>query len=130
MRYRCSAATSPDFPRYGGRGITVDPRWDDFEVFLENMGKRPNGATLDRIDNEGPYSPENCRWATGREQQRNRRQNRRITIDGETLTLIEWCERTGIGYSTARERIGRGWSPKRTFTEPIHVEKRSRRVGH
>jgi len=88
MRSRCHSLTDPAYARYGGRGIVVCARWSEsFEAFLADMGERPAGTTLDRIDNDGPYSPENCRWATRTEQGRNRRTNRLLTFNGATKTI-------------------------------------------
>jgi len=112
MRARCNDPNDPNYKNYGGRGIIVCARWNDFRLFLEDMGDRPRGTTLDRIDVDGNYSPENCRWATLTEQPRHRTAPYRIRIDGVTRTLAEWCEVAGTPYGTARDRIVRGWTPR------------------
>jgi len=73
MRSRCANPNADQWPYYGGRGIKVDPRWDSFENFLADMGERPDGLSIDRIDNEGDYEPDNCKWSTQNEQMANRR---------------------------------------------------------
>ena len=118
MRDRCFCVTDTSYHRYGGRGITVCERWSSFENFLADMGERPPGMTIDRIDNNGPYSPENCRWATNLEQSRNKRTSILITVGSETLCLSEWADRTGIDYWTLHGRIRRGWDPVRVVTTP------------
>ena len=120
MRKRCNSPSQINFDRYGGRGITVDPRWDDFLQFVADMGERPDGTTLDRIKNGKGYSPENCRWATIEEQANNTRANVRITYNGITCTLTEWDERQGFKRGTMRDRITRrGWSIDRALTTPV-----------
>lgn len=111
--YRCHNKTSPAYDRYGGRGITVCDRWREFREgghnFVMDMGLRPSPQhTLDRIDNDGPYSPKNCRWATRVEQARNRRSNHLITAFGKTQSLVAWADETGIGSPTIRRRLKRG----------------------
>jgi len=109
MRNRCNNMNNKDFRHYGGRGIKACPQWDDFSVFLADMGERPEGMSLDRIDNDNGYSPENCRWATSHEQSSNRRNSIHITHNGEALALREWAAVTGIAYVTlySRYRAGR-----------------------
>jgi hypothetical protein len=92
MKSRCSNPRHHAYASYGGRGITVCDRWQSFEAFLADMGDRPKGMTLDRYpDVNGNYELANCRWATPREQQGNRRVNRILTIDGESKTIADWA---------------------------------------
>jgi hypothetical protein len=110
MRRRCEVTSDPAFANYGGRGITVSLEWSDFSRFLADMGARPKGHQLDRIDNNGPYSRENCRWAPQKTNLNNKRSNRVIEHDGERLTIAQWSDRLGINYRTLNNRINRGWS--------------------
>src|SRR6202011_774629 len=98
MMLRCSRETHPFYRRCGGRGIKVCKGWRDFWTFFADMGKRPTRRhQLERVNNDGDYKPSNCRWATRKEQARNRRNNRRVTYKGVTRLLVEWEELTGIG---------------------------------
>lgn len=122
MRKRCNNPNALGYERYGGRGIRVCERWEsDFANFLADMGPRPSlGHSIDRIDNDGPYSPENCRWASRTEQNRNTRSNRPLTIDGVTKTLSEWAEMSGIMQQIIGQRIDRlGWDTKRAVWEEV-----------
>lgn len=125
MRERCGNPQNPNYPSYGGRGIYVCERWQSFETFLADMGERPSPKhSIDRIDNDGPYSPENCRWVGSiREQRANCRDNRRVTYKGETLIVSEWARRTGIDNETLLFRLNAGWSVERAFTEPLWNQK-------
>lgn len=116
MRQRCRNPNNNKYRNYGARGITIDPAWDDFWTFVADMGPRPEGHTLDRKDNDGPYSKENCRWALAETQQRNRTNNRKYTFSGETMTRAEWSRRTGIPDTTLRYRLNNGWSPQEAFS--------------
>jgi len=108
MRERCLCKTSRAYNRYGGRGITICERWESFENFYADMGDRPEGKTIDRIDNDGPYSPENCRWATDIEQANNKRNNRLLTYKGKTQTVPQWARELGIKTGTIAVRLSRG----------------------
>lgn len=113
MRRRCYAAHRKEFANYGGRGIVVCDRWrNSFDNFLADMGPRPDGHTLDRIDNDGPYSPDNCRWAPRAAQERNKRSNAFYDFNGERMTVAEAAERYGIKPMTLYNRINTlGWTP-------------------
>lgn len=125
MQQRCTDPRKHNYHRYGGRGISVCQRWmDSFEAFLEDMGEKPAGLTIERIDNDKGYSKSNCRWATAKEQARNRQNSVFVTYQGETLCLGEWAERTGIALSTLHKRFRLGWSAERAFTTPVNVNMR------
>jgi hypothetical protein len=101
MIQRCFYAKHRHFSRYGGRGITVCERWRQFENFLADMGERPTGKSLDRIDTDRGYEPGNCRWATKNEQMRNTR--RALMFDGKPLA--QWAEESGVPYQTLKARL-------------------------
>lgn len=115
MKRRCLNPLDSAYPNYGGRGVSVCDRWMSFENFLADMGERPPGLTIERIDNEQGYSPENCRWASMKEQLRNQRRNRRIEHLGVTMTMTDWAEAVGIKVDTLAKRLGR-MGPQRALT--------------
>lgn len=119
MRARCERPEHERYADYGGRGITVCERWQDFAAFLSDMGQRPPGRSLDRKDVNGDYEPNNCRWATYTQQTRNKRSNRMIEHDGQTHCVAEWAEMTGIGESTIAWRLSRGWPAERALTQAV-----------
>lgn len=135
MLARCTDENLAEFLNYGGRGITVCDRWLDFRLFLEDMGVRPSrDHSIERLNNNLGYFKRNCVWATRTQQARNKRTNRLVTFDDETLCLAEWCERFNLAYTTTLARLSvRGWSPERAFTTPTpspyvpNSELRSRR---
>jgi hypothetical protein len=117
MKQRCLRPSHPLYYLYGARGITVCERWLKYENFLADMGKRPPGQlTIERIDNDGPYSPENCRWATYKEQANNRRNTKFLTFQGETRPVQEWIEQLGLPASTVWNRIARGWPTEKVLS--------------
>lgn len=108
MKNRCNNKNSPNFKDYGERGIFVSARWYKFENFLGDMGEKPGPDwTIERIDNHGPYAWWNCRWATRAEQSRNTRANRVIEFGGESMVMVDWCRRFGIGQASLAELIDR-----------------------
>lgn len=109
MKRRCLNPKVREFARYGGRGITVCARWMEFENFLADMGEPHPGMSIDRINVDGNYEPGNCRWATATEQSRNQRSNRMLTIDGETLCVAAWAERSGVNKGAVYARLALGW---------------------
>lgn len=120
MIRRCTMPSQDNYHMYGGRGIKVCDRWRVFENFLSDMMEKPCDMTLDRIDSNGNYELENCRWATAKVQARNQRLIRRITHGGLTLTAAEWSDRIGIPSSAIRTRIDRlGWDIAKALTDPL-----------
>lgn len=115
MKQRCLVPKQTGFENYGGRGITVCERWMEFEQFYADMGDCPDGMTLERKDTQKNYEPGNCCWATWTEQARNRRNNRKIEINGQTKVLSEWCEKLKANYNTVYGRLARGLSPEEAF---------------
>lgn len=117
MIARCENPARWQFKHYGGRGITVCTRWrESFENFLADVGARPSGLSLDRIDNDRGYEPGNVRWATPREQTRNSRRAHVVEHDGERLPIVAWSDRTGIPARIIQQRLSRGWSAARALS--------------
>jgi hypothetical protein len=119
---RCETPSDAAYYKYGGRGIVMCDRWSaSFSAFAADMGPRPTSShTLERKDNDGPYSPDNCIWATRRDQANNRRLNRIIEVDGRRMTAMQWQRETGIHESLIRARIDRlGWTPRDAVTRKV-----------
>lgn len=110
IKQRCTNASCHNYRDYGGRGIKVCPEWlDSFDRFYADMGPRPAGCGIDRIDNDGDYCPGNCRWATQREQARNRRSNTYVVHNGVQLCIAEAAQMAGLSPKTIGTRMRRGW---------------------
>jgi hypothetical protein len=119
MVARCTKPYSSKYHRYGAIGITVCERWLAFENFLEDMGERPKGCTIDRIDGNAGYFPENCRWADIKTQQRNTKNNVFVEFQGERRCVSEWAEIYGLDKTLLCWRIRNGWTPEAAFlTKP------------
>lgn len=123
MIQRCTNPNNERWECYGGRGITVCERWSRFENFLEDMGNKPAGHTLERRNNSLGYCPSNCKWATWLEQASNKRNNRKISALGETINLSEWATKTGIKRATIAMRLTLGWKPDDAVSRPVSHSK-------
>ena len=129
MHNRCYNPKNKSYADYGLRGIFVAPEWhggDGFRRFCADMGNPPEGCSLDRRDNAGPYSKHNCRWATQVEQASNKRNNRHIEAGGETLTLAAWARRLGCTSAAILARIKSGMAEELAVTLPIPKRPNSR----
>lgn len=129
MRQRCRNPNYRQWNDYGGRGIDICSRWDDFHAFAEDMGPRPKGYSLDRIDNEKGYSPSNCRWADRKTQQRNQRRAVYVTIEGKRYRAIALAERYGLKTDTIVTRARHGMSFSDVVTSEKHVFKEGLALG-
>lgn len=109
MRKRCNNQNDPFYHRYGERGIEVCARWDNYENFYSDMGAQPEGKKLDRIDNDGDYRPENCRWVTQQKQNYNMSTNHNVIINGISKCIAEWAKIAGISTGAMRHRVKAGW---------------------
>ena len=116
---RCYNTKHPQYHRYGGRGICVCDRWrQSFAAFIQDMGPRPDGTSIDRIDNDGNYEPWNCRWQTPALQNRNKSNAAMIEWDGVVRSVTEWSEVTGIPRFRIFSRLRAGWTPVDALTLP------------
>jgi hypothetical protein len=128
MIQRCTNPKAPYYECYGGRGITVCDRWrNSFEDFLADMGEKPKGLTIDRIDVNKGYSPENCRWADLETQARNTSRSRTFTRNGVTKHLFEWAEESDVPLKTIETRLLRGWEIEAALTVPVGAFSGNRR---
>lgn len=123
---RCDYPKTDSYKHYGGRGITYDPKWKTFEGFWEDMSSGYfEGSSIDRIDNNGNYSKENCRWVSAKQQARNKRNNHRLTYKGKTQTLVEWAEELNIPRQTLQSRITQQkWSTEKALSTPVRAQYR------
>jgi len=120
MKSRCQNSNNNDYYNYGGRGISVCERWESFDNFFTDMGRKPSSDfTLDRKNSDGNYCPENCHWLHTSLQSRNRRCVQRVVFQGKEMTLVEAVELTDLDYGTVDSRIRRGWGAEKALTTPV-----------
>lgn len=128
MMRRCFDPKTRSYRNYGARGITVCERWQDPLLFAEDMGPRPQGLTLERINNDGNYEPGNCKWATWEEQANNRRGNRRESFNGISLTVAQWSRQIGRPYAQVRYLLDHGWTIQKIMECAGPQQEQRRRV--
>jgi len=116
MKQRCYYEKHKSFKDYGAKGIKVSDEWHDFEKFYNDMGSKPEGMTLDRIDTNKDYSKDNCRWATYKEQMRNTSRNNIIEFNGKSMCLTDWAKELNVSYSVLKMRLFRGWDLERALS--------------
>ena len=120
MTERCRNPNHSSWSNYGGRGVKVCPRWLEFSNFLADMGEPEENFSLDRINNDEDYCPENCRWANRATQARNTNRNVMLTYNGKTQCLTDWAIEHGISRGTIEHRLKHNWSIKKALTTPVH----------
>lgn len=114
---RCFSPRDKRFKDYGGRGITMCSEWrQSFVAFYQHLGPCPQGKTLGRVNNDGPYAPGNCRWETREEQQNNMRTNRRLLFNGESLSVSQWARKLNLNKGTLQRRLQYGWPLERALS--------------
>lgn len=127
MRGRCDDPSQDSYCYYGARGVDVCRRWrESFWSFVDDMGPRPPGYQIDRIDPNGNYAPHNCRWVSPRENRRNRRKSDLVMITalGKTQCLTDWAAETGLPYTALHQRFHAGWDAERLVTQPLRLDSR------
>lgn len=130
MLDRCENENSPAYHNYGGRGISVCESWQDFMNFYRDMGERPEGMSINRIDNDKGYSRENCEWTNRKAQNRNRRNRHMLTHDGVTKSMAEWSDQIGISIPTIWYRKRLGWSDEQIVTIGKVTKRKGIKRGH
>jgi hypothetical protein len=127
MKFRCLNPNSDNYHHYGGRGIVVCDRWlESFENFYQDMGPRPKGLTLERKNNDGPYSPENCKWATRREQANNTRRTRRVIYNGQSFSVAQLARQFGLSDTVLHDRLfSIGWDLETALRKPLRRKRNS-----
>lgn len=126
MKQRCNNLKNKDANNYSGRGISICEEWNNsFETFMEwsLLNGYQDDLSIDRIDVNGDYCPENCRWVTAKDQSRNTRFNHLLTFNDKTQTMADWADETGINYFTLSKRIAHGWSVERAIKQPVDHSK-------
>jgi hypothetical protein len=125
LKFRCENKDNKDYPNYGGRGIKVCDQWSkSFSEFLRDMGERPEGTSIDRIDPDGNYEPGNCRWASNKKQSNNKRCNVFVEYEGKTMTVTEWAKEYGLEVKTLLYRVKIGWDIETALTTPSTIKRK------
>lgn len=130
LRQRCNNPNAMQYSNYGGRGIKVCERWNDYNNFLKDMGRCPKTcSSIDRIDNDGDYTPSNCRWTSNKEQSINRRSTKLVTVNGITLCCRDWAKLNNLAPTTISERVKRGWTLQSAVSIPADLGNRHKNIN-